>query len=570
MTATYPTTRRAFTSDEAGSGAPLFAGLPRALMDWQNYTYNSDLPISPADAKVFGQPSMAGFTAAFSWQPWAADDVTPTPQRFLSSAYGLGRLLLASVYVPPPRVPTSGVTIWVMVELGATNSVGTVEVKDVGTGAVYTAAVTYAACGSVLTGGWISVAAEVAAGGTLEVWLTRTSGGSLEATALSGYHNPSTLWDAGAFAAISQAHLVDDRPVHPAVIRWLMTSANRFQSERASLQFLASYLGPWAAGNEAGWDATRTRIGAYKVRVGEAVTSIRVEVEAKADAAGSRTILVKFDGSTVHTFTVTGTTYAWQGASIAVAGGTAAAVVDVELVWGEQADSYVMVPSVSIWEETATLTLPGAETVPAAFVANDNGAMAGRGDVTSAQWIRLVENMVWIWSKRGLRSLVCDNRFSSCCQPIDHHSPGADHESQGQRRFRFADAAVGIPRFFEQSHGWWPFPGPLVPASSWAWVDEASAKASAATATRAQWLYLGSLAGAVQITPGDSSPSISGFTGSVVTRASPPWVTSATSTQDYEVWCVRDPSLAPDFAGTRIGGMVIEQMPLNSTAGTRV
>lgn len=560
MAATYPTSRRAFTRGESIPGSPALAGIASLLAEWENYTYNSDLPITPCDGKVFGEGDASGFTASWSWQPWASGDVSPTPQRFLNAAFTSGVKMLASVYVPPPRVPTSGVTIWAWVELGATNSIGALEVKDAVTGAVYSTAITYAACGSTLTGAWLSVAAEVQPGGTLEVWLRRTSGGSITAISLSGYHNPSTLWNAGAWAAISQAHLTDDRPLSPTGIRWLMTSANRFQAERASLQFLASYLGPWAAGNEAGWDATRTIVGKYKVRVGEKVTSIRAAIYAKADVAGSRTVLVKFDGATVHTFTVTGTSYAWQEASITIASGAGAAVIDVELDYGGQADGFVMVPSVSLWEETATLTLPGAETVPAAFVANDNGAMAGRENITSAQWIRLVENMVWIWSKRGLRSLVCDSRFSSCVQPVDHHAPGADHESQGIRRFRFADAA-GVPRFLTHYHGWSvsgysPY--------SWAWIDESGSKAAAAALTRVQWIQGATIAGEVQV--GGTSVT----QGTIVqARTSPPWVTAAAQTQDYESWCARATVPTPDITETRISGVIIEQMPKNQTAGTR-
>ena len=566
MTATYPTTRRVFAIEEARSAYPLLGGTVRDLMGWENYTYNADLPITPCDGKVFGGGDVSGFTSAWSWQPWTTDDCSPTPQRFINSSYTGGlSVMLCSVYVPPPRVPTAGIRVWVRVELGATNSVGSVEVRSAATGVVYSVAVTYAACGSVLTGAWLSIDGEVQPGDTLEVWLRRSSGGSITVVSVCGYHKAATLWTVSEFKAISQAHVADDRPGHSAILRWLASSANRFQQERAPLQFLASYLGPWAAGNEAGWDATRTAVGHYKVLKGEGVTSIRVEVYAKADAA-TRTLLVKFDGSTVHTFSVTATSYGWQGASITVTGGTASSVIDVELVYGGEADGYVMVPSVSIWEETAALTLPGAETVPGAFAPNDNGSIVGGEAITSAQWAAMVANMVWLWKYRGLRALVCDSRFSSAVQPVDHHAPGADHESQGVRRFRFADAA-GVPRFLAHRHGWnAPFQSALVD-ESWAWVDEAGSKASAAALTRSQWIQGSTVAGEVSLLSGGTVSGVPGYR--VTALASPPWVTAAAQTQDYEVWAQRSANASPDVATTRICGMIIEEMPKNQTAGTR-
>jgi hypothetical protein len=555
MTASYPTERRSFNDNEAISGSAALAGMPRALMEWQNYTYNSDLPISPCDAVIYGASEF------LPWQADGASNSSPSPQRTASSS--VVSRVLSEVTLPPPRIPVAGVKVWAWVELAATDSVGEIRVYNLRNRVAYSSTVTYAACGSVLTGAWIGIDAEAQPWDQLFITAAWTSGGSLTVAGLSGYWKAATLWNSGAQAFISQAHPTADRPLSSTVPRWLMQSANRFQQERAPLQFLSAYLEKWACGNLTDWVSSRVVLGAYKVLVGEKVTSLKVSIYAKS--SGSTTVLVKFDGVTKHTFTVNSGTYSWQDVSISVTGGSTAAPISVTLQWGAEAATAVYVPSVSIWEESATLSLPGSETVPAAFVPNDNDDVVGRSPITSAQWARLVANMVWIWKYRGLRSLVCDSRWTASMTTADRHAPdGGDYAVQGVWRFRFADGP-GVPRFLPHWHGWyanWLPDSPDYPLT-WSWLDDSAHKADAATATRVQFTY--------GDTGDGSTPLSAGLIAACDTteaKISPPWVTSSAQVEDYRAWQTFDGG-STSLSGTRVCGVVIEQAPLNATAGTR-
>jgi len=300
------------------------------------------------------------------------------------------------------------------------------------------------------------------------------------------------------------------------------------------------------ARNDAG-----VNLGIYKVLIGARVSALKVAVLAGNSGAGTYSLLIKIDGVTAATISVTATTFAWYTATISITPFDATTAVEVTVERASTADA-MWVASVTLWETGSSLSLPGAESVPASFTPNDNGNMSGGSYITAAQRSSLVANMVWMWSKRGLRCLICDCRWVSPHEedttptrtPIDN-----DIEVQGTRLFAFADGAVGTPLFSTAYHNY------AIDADvdlCYSWTDESGTKALAATATR---VAVDTVAQPYQLLPFGMAKHV-------------PWVTSASAEQVYTSWTVDDGGANPKV-GTRISGLRIEQLPLNATAGTR-
>src|SRR6266540_2838720 len=138
----WPNSRRAFAAREWQNRNADLASLWRALAQWQNYTYDADLAITPGDAKYYITTSV--------W-PWLAY-LQPGP---LLTASGAS---LSRIYVSPPRSPSMGlVRVWGYVRCALTE-VGTFRVTNPRTGTVTSTAVDTAALGrGGATEGWVHV-----------------------------------------------------------------------------------------------------------------------------------------------------------------------------------------------------------------------------------------------------------------------------------------------------------------------------------------------------------------------------------------------------------------------------
>jgi len=548
---TYPETRRSIYQREILNDNGALSSLARALMQGQNTTYNSDLPIGPGDAKI-REAAAFGFQTANCF----------SPQRTVSST--VTSIEVTRAFIPSSRGPHAVAVAAFWVELGASTSVGAIDVTDEQTGAVTTLPVTYAACGSVLTGAWLSVEVPARALTRLVVTARWTSGSSLTVAGISMYWQPlQTVVTGIDYSQPLQSRLLSQTfaasggsyPVH--ALASLASWHNRMLGARPP-QIMSSWLADWGRGTGAGW-RTNATIGAYRVLVSEGVTQLTVAIFAKANVATGQHIYVHVDGVLQAIVTV-GTSYAWNTFTVPISSSTSPATHDLR--FESIASGWVVVPSVSIWETQPVPTLPSGDAVPGSFVPNDDDLVAGGRSITSAQLARLIANQAWLTRYRTARLLACDCRytFEQYYDPTDPYAlNGIAWGAKTQAVRRFPMAAQGGPIRFTHTYkshnlgasGYSDF---VVQPASTGWHRLYTDLWGTSYAT--EFTSVNSIG--FQTVP-TSQP--------LLTRRDANWLSqSGGSNVDVEVgarWALGYPTTIQHC------GMLIEQAPLNSLAGPR-
>jgi hypothetical protein len=550
----WPASRRAFATREWANRNADIAGLWRALMQWQNYTYDADLAITPADPKLYrADPD---YERPFKWMGYA--QTAP-----LTSGS------IATVYVPPPRSPGMQILrVWLYCACADGHS-ARVDITNERTRVTTSADVTTAALGG--TSGWMSLDVSVQPHDMLRIDLVG-SGGWVDV------HGVSSYWMAPAtpgvefgqvLSAITRGHYVTAyRPDSAYVARWLGLAANRFMAHRSRMQVASSWLHQWAYGNlrdgmlgddPTHWTVLPAAVGRYRVLIGEGVSKLRFALLMKSYDGGAGSYVtadVKVGGVSIGSTTNSPTSaYTWREFSIAITPTAAAREAEIVLVPTStlDPDHGIWVASACAWEEEATIALVGAESLPGAFAANADEAVGGGRAMTAAQRAQLVDNMLWLWANRGLRCLVNDCRHDAsqargtgAAEAEPRHLLNGDAEQSGEYRFRFL-GANRVPRFTIYTHSWAALNGAYDGEADYVWVDETSQKAQLATRSRitGQPAY----AVAPRVTRTGNFPALSAGTVSVAA-----WQTAlATLTSQSE----------------RLSGLIIEEAPLHEQAGTR-
>jgi len=570
----WPESRRAFATREWANRNADIAGLWRSLMQWENYTYDTDLAITPGDGKIFAVNFWPGNSSYDKYLPevfaWlGAFQFTP---QYKASDYFTTRKV-AQFFVPPSRILHSGkLRVWAYVVLSDATPVGRIDVTNERTGVITSTAASSAALGGGgATTGWLSLDVSAQPNDSLSVAVVRTSGSgkTIEARDVSAYWVAPALagYDyATAFAAITRNHYgTAYRPDSAYVARWLGLAANRFMGHRSRPQVYAAHLAGWSSGtmaylgNSTPTLYTWPELGRYRVVIGAGVSKIRFALLARSSngAAGNYvTADIQVGGSSIASTTDSPTNaWSWREFSLTITPAVTAREAEIILTPTYAASQYTMVGSVCIWEEEATVTLVGAEALPAGFVANADEAVGGGNAMTAAQRATLVDNMFWLWKYRGLRSLVSDSRY--CVEMFRGPAPGApgvyqfngDNDQHSEYRFRFLGANK-VPRFVVTTHPWF-IAGSSWDATDYVWADEQSQKAMLATRTRntAYTALPSGLEDHVQFTRTSNFAALSAGTVNVAQ-----WGT-AVGTPGQQV--------------IRASGLIIEEAPLHEAAGTR-
>jgi hypothetical protein len=553
----WPTSRRLFATREWANGNAALAGFWRSIAHWQNYTYDTDLALSPADPKT-------STPFSFAWFLWMSV-VQPSPVTWADQMPPATTTIPPlRIYVPPPRAPgASKVRVWLYARC-ALASAGTLQITNERSLSTSLVTVDTAALGGGgATEGWLSADVTVQAHDTLQVTFARTSGVALtDQLSLSGV---SAYWldPAGsgvdltaAFFPISRAFFSTAyRPDPTYVARWLGLMANRFLAHRSRLQVAASWLDEWAYGDAAS-QTTRTVLGRYRVLVGAGISSLRFALHMKSSNGGAPqyvTADVQVGGVSIGSTTNSPTNaYTWREFSLAITPTAAVREAEVILTATAAAGQAIYMVGVSIWEETATVALAGADADPGAFVPNEDELIAGGRAMTAALRSALVDNMLWTWKNRGLRHLVSDSRHNAPYGQTDPvtgapvtitHTLNGDAEELGEYRFRFLGASQ-VPRFVLYDQRWTVLTND---EADYVWADELAQKAAAATKSRV----------ASNGPPVDVR--ISRFGNFAALSA---------ATVSIAVW-QRPFSSASDMQANRIAGLMVEEAPLHESAGTR-
>jgi hypothetical protein len=225
---------------------------------------------------------------------------------------------------------------------------------------------------------------------------------------VSAYWKPSVGAPSGItipsdWGAISQTWATADKAHSTYVLRWLARQANWLMNDRArhaaAISLASSYVG---------------LVPQWAVRIASRVPSVTAKVYAKS--ATTQTLYLRgfLDLSAGGAATpdwetsvsITTTDWAWYSMTLSPG---ASAARDVLLRLAQHTDTTI--GSVLIYENAPTasnLGLPGAETIPAAFVDLDESSIASRKPILASTLDSLVKNMVWLASAK-VRTLVCES-----------------------------------------------------------------------------------------------------------------------------------------------------------------